>query len=407
MAKKKLTEEQIKEMCKLYTEEEILSPELGKIFGISLKLTLNYLKLNNIKMKRRDSRKIKGDQITEICNLYKSGSSSAEIGKMFNVVPGTILQHLKNNNVAIRVNKLDINPGDKFSRWTVIKEDEQIGNTRYFICECSCPLKTRKRVQLRALRNGMSQSCSCLNKEINSKRGFNSGVDYTGQTFGKLTILQEAERERHETRQVIARCSCDGNISKYYLARLKSGETTSCGCYAIENTKETNTLSLKDYEEKYPFFYQVEEMIKNPDGYGVLVKCKKCDKWFPPTNGQLTGRISALERPGTRSLGTENNFYCSEKCKQECDTYNTQLTPKSLRNIKKASRCHQQINRKALLDLQEDEFGYTHCEVCGKPFPREELIIHHNVMVGKDHTMADDMSHQIIVCKEHHSHKDC
>ena len=27
---------------------------------------------------------------------------------MFNVVPGTILQHLKNNNVAIRVNKLDI-----------------------------------------------------------------------------------------------------------------------------------------------------------------------------------------------------------------------------------------------------------------------------------------------------------
>jgi len=147
--------------------------------------------------------------------------------------------------------------------------------------------------------------------------------------------------------------------------------------------------------------------MDDPNSYGILVKCKKCDKWFPPTTSQINSRLKALEKPNERWIGIELNFYCSDKCKQECGIFNAKTTPKSLRNVKKQSRCNQHINRKALLDNQEDKYGYCHCEVCGRPFARRALIIHHNIMVGKDHTMADDMSHQMIVCAEHHKHDGC
>jgi len=65
------------------------------------------------------------------------------------------------------------------------------------------------------------------------------------------------------------------------------------------------------------------------------------------------------------------------------------------------------INKKQLLDLQFDKYGYNFCEKCGKEFSVGELDLHHNIMMSKDHAEADNMSHQILVCKKCHIREGC
>jgi hypothetical protein len=132
-------------------------------------------------------------------------------------------------------------------------------------------------------------------------------------------------------------------------------------------------------------------------------RCTHCKEYFPVTNAEIRWRIGAL----SGVLRGENRLYCSEKCKQECDIFGTVNTPKSLRNAAIQARCNQPVNRQALLDLQIDEFGYNFCDKCGKEFKQSELIIHHNLMVSKYISEADNMSHQLITCEDCHDHKGC
>lgn len=63
-------------------------------------------------------------------------------------------------------------------------------------------------------------------------------IDLTGQRFGKLTVLRQG-KGRHTKGGVykttwICRCDC-GNETETDAERLKSGHTTSCGCFKKEN----------------------------------------------------------------------------------------------------------------------------------------------------------------------------
>ncbi|NOR27602.1 MAG: hypothetical protein GQ540_03625 [Lutibacter sp.] len=141
-----------------------------------------------------------------------------------------------------------------------------------------------------------------------------------------------------------------------------------------------------------------ESPIEGKNGI-LLVKCKKCRKYFNPTNLQVQNRVQSLLG---QSSG-ESNLYCSDKCKQKCSIYN-KWKDQSLINKYNKSRCNQKVNRQALLENQIDKYGFNFCEKCGK---KSDLYIHHNIMISKDISMADDMSHQILVCKEHHTHEGC
>lgn len=281
-------------------------------------------------------RKLTDEQEGEVCRLYMEEAhlKSPQLSKMFDVSISVIKRCLKKNEIEVK--RIEVEKGDKFGRWTVIEEVERRGYIRYFLCECSCINKTRREVLI-------------------------------------------------------------------YL--LVNGDSKSCGCYQRERVVQTSTLKTADYKIKHPLFYEIEEIKDREDG--IEVKCKHCKNWFKPSNSQTRDRIRAIENTGRLSLGTELNFYCSEECKHNCDTYRTQITPKSLRNVKTASRCNQRINRQALLDLQIDEYGYNYCEKCGKEFGKSDIALHHNIMVSKDHDMADDMSHQLLLCKKCHKHKGC
>jgi hypothetical protein len=64
--------------------------------------------------------------------------------------------------------KAVVNIGDKFQRWTIIKEVERKNRSRRVLCECSCG-KIREQY-LSNIKTGGSVSCGCYSVEQLNKR---------------------------------------------------------------------------------------------------------------------------------------------------------------------------------------------------------------------------------------------
>ena len=93
------------------------------------------------------------------------------------------------------------------------------------------------------MKNGNTKSCGCYQRE--RAFGYATGTarptkaytktpkkDYTGQVFGRLTVLgEDPDYVPHRSqRKVIVRCEC-GTEKSVFLLALKRGHTTSCGCH--------------------------------------------------------------------------------------------------------------------------------------------------------------------------------
>lgn len=88
------------------------------------------------------------------------------------------------------------------------------------------------------LTSGNTTSCGCTNKAAVSKAQLN---DLTGQRFGRWIVIERAEDavRPNGNRKTRWLCKCDCGAVKPVLAdKLVSGESTSCGCYAIEYRSE-------------------------------------------------------------------------------------------------------------------------------------------------------------------------
>lgn len=71
--------------------------------------------------------------------------------------------------------KVQLHPGDSFNRWTVVREVESAGQSRY-LCICTCG--TERVLRSQDLRTGHSKSCGCWRVEqsaqLNRKHGMAS-----------------------------------------------------------------------------------------------------------------------------------------------------------------------------------------------------------------------------------------
>lgn len=56
-------------------------------------------------------------------------------------------------------------------------------------------------------------------------------IDLTGQRFGKLVVIKEVDRDKHNYRQYLCKCDC-GNEKVIRQAALTTGQPPqrSCGC---------------------------------------------------------------------------------------------------------------------------------------------------------------------------------
>lgn len=116
--------------------------------------------------------------------------------------------------------------GNRYGRLTVL---ELIGVTKrgsgkaaaVWKCLCDCGNITEVR---QSHLGKMTRSCGCLRKNQLGKRRFK---DETGNRYGRLTVLELAEKSR----RVIWKCLCDcGKETEVDAGNLRSGSTKSCGC---------------------------------------------------------------------------------------------------------------------------------------------------------------------------------
>lgn len=134
--------------------------------------------------------------------------------------------------------------GQIFGRLTVLglapKPNDK--DTRaYWWCKCSCKQHNIVRVSGKSLRNGNTQSCGCLQKDIarekaierniTSRPGKGNKKDLTNKTFGKLIAL-ESTNDRDKDGSIIWKCKClnDNNIIFASSHLLLNGSIQSCGC---------------------------------------------------------------------------------------------------------------------------------------------------------------------------------
>lgn len=124
--------------------------------------------------------------------------------------------------------------GKQFGRLTVIAKapsrTKQNGQRQSFwLCRCECGQE--KEFPNSNLQSGNTRSCGCLRR-----RPAHNRLDLTGQTFGKITVLHEAERQLISGIRFTrwhCRCEC-GTETDVLTSNLTSGTTKTCGCSRLD-----------------------------------------------------------------------------------------------------------------------------------------------------------------------------
>lgn len=139
-----------------------------------------------------------------------------------------------------------------------------------------------------------------------------------GSTYGLLTAIKEIEGRK--TRTFVCKCLC-GRLADVTLSNLRSGNTTSCGCYQREIAKQANTIHGKSgrgdrRSRVYVIWMNMIQRCTNEQstswprygGLGITV----CDRWMKFENFLF----DMGEPPAKHSIDRKNNTgsYCLENC---------------------------------------------------------------------------------------------
>lgn len=119
-----------------------------------------------------------------------------------------------------------------------------------------------------------------------------------GQTFGRLTVVDEFGRDKYGSIIWYCECSC-GKQKSVVTKLLKRGDVSSCGCLRKEGSRKTHGLF---YTTIYYRWWNMMQRCSNPKiksfkDYGAR-GIKVCDRWlkfenfaedmdWPPKNYEL------------------------------------------------------------------------------------------------------------------------
>jgi hypothetical protein len=154
--------------------------------------------------------------------------------------------------------------GDRFGKLVVKYRDiNKSGSGRVcWICECDCG--NTLSVAGKALKNGNTRSCGCLNNEARAARiqkwNEEHAVDITGERSGLLTAVRKATEQERNGRPKGSNywyCLCDcGNTHIVSLSDFKLGKVASCGCLNSKGEARITTILLENdilFSKQYAF----------------------------------------------------------------------------------------------------------------------------------------------------------
>lgn len=83
-------------------------------------------------------------------------------------------------------------------------------------------------------------------------------IDITGERYGRLVALEYSYTD--SGKKAVWQCRCDcGKICYARAKDMRSGNTRSCGCYAVEVAKKSNTK----HGASKTRLYRIHSMMKN------------------------------------------------------------------------------------------------------------------------------------------------
>lgn len=85
-------------------------------------------------------------------------------------------------------------------------------------------------------------------------------LELTGLVFGRLTVLRPAGRSPRGSRLWLCACRC-GELRLVEAARLKGGNTRSCGCAWRDGWQVANARKFRDLTGRRFGRLRVEEMV--------------------------------------------------------------------------------------------------------------------------------------------------
>jgi len=159
---------------------------------------------------------------------------------------------------------------------------------------------------------------------MNTPRRSHNFIDLTGQTFGRLRVVGEGEKNNGRTSWK-CRCECGAMVTTN-ADNLKAGRTQSCGCLRNERISETHTIhgALKGGKETRTHlswrcmmarcYYKRSNRYKHYGQRGITV----CARWHYYSNfladmGERPARLT-LDRKDT------NGNYNKDNCRWTTQT---------------------------------------------------------------------------------------
>lgn len=142
------------------------------------------------------------------------------------------------------------------------------------------------------------------------------------------------------------------------------------------------------FAHQFKFCNDVRRAKDNPDL--LEIKCVKpgCPEWFKPTNSACQRRLDSLNHINKG----EGNFYCSDKCKEECPIFGKSWWPEG--EGPDNSRPGQAEWAKMVFERAD---GICEVEGCDEP----ASVAHHKNPVKTHPLESMDLDNGIAVCDKH------
>ena len=216
--------------------------------------------------------------------------------------------------------------------------------------------------------------------------------------YGKLTILQEADKDIYGHKMVLCRCDCGKEIITIYSAVL-NGRAKSCGCLRKETKYGGN-------RQKHPRIYKIWHSMRDRcerqkntafqhyGGRGISV----CDEWSRKPDGFENFCNWAINNGYSDDLTIDridvNKGYFPDNCRWV--SYRTQANNKTntIRVeyngvVKPLSEWVETLNMEYSLVVSRLKAGWSVKEAFEKEPDREKHKIHYLSLNGETHSISE------------------